>query len=32
VTRFYGWGPREAFDLTWTEVEWWLAQAKRMLG
>jgi hypothetical protein len=31
LTKFYGWGPREALDLTWSELEWWNEQAVRMV-
>ncbi|MFM0464680.1 hypothetical protein PQR34_42885 [Paraburkholderia sediminicola] len=30
VTHFYGWGPRDAGALTWTELSGWLAQARRI--
>ncbi len=31
LTRFYGWGPRDALDLPWSELAWWNAQAVRMM-
>lgn len=30
LTKFYGWGPREAWALTIAELDWWNAQAKRI--
>jgi hypothetical protein len=30
VTYYYRWGPREAASLTWTELAWWLEQARRI--
>jgi hypothetical protein len=30
VTHFYGWGPRDAGALTWTELSEWLSQARRI--
>lgn len=29
VTYLYGWGPRDALELTWSEVRWWVWQAER---
>ena len=31
LTKFYGWGPRDALDLTWSELAWWNEQAVRMV-
>jgi hypothetical protein len=31
VTRFYGWGPHDAWNLPWTKLDWWNTQAQRML-
>jgi hypothetical protein len=30
VSRFWGWGPRDGWDLTGTELMWWLDQANRI--
>jgi hypothetical protein len=30
VTRFYAWGPNDAWDLPWSRLLWWNAQAHRM--
>lgn len=30
LTKYYGWGPRDAWSLTWTEMQWWANQAIRM--
>jgi hypothetical protein len=30
LTRFWGWGPRDAWDLTGTEMLWWAEQANRI--
>ena len=30
VTHFYGWGPRDAGTLTWSELAEWIAQARRI--
>jgi hypothetical protein len=31
LTKYYGWGPKEAMDLPWSELAWWNAQAVRMV-
>ncbi|KWT89356.1 hypothetical protein APY03_3435 [Variovorax sp. WDL1] len=31
MTKFYGWGPRDAWSLSWREIAWWHGQAERML-
>lgn len=30
VTRFYRWGPRDAWGLTWSRLSWWRSQMLRM--
>jgi hypothetical protein len=30
MTRFWGWGPRDAWGLTGTELMWWLEQSHRI--
>ncbi len=30
VTKFYGWGPRDAMGLPWSELAWWHGEAMRM--
>ncbi len=30
LTKFYGWGPFDAWSLTVTELIWWVEQAQRM--
>lgn len=29
VTEFYGWGPHDAWGLTWSRVEWWRGHMMR---
>lgn len=31
TTRFYRWGPREAWSMTWTELAGWIVDAHRMV-
>lgn len=28
TTKFYGWGPKEALSLTWSELRWWATLAR----
>jgi len=30
MAKFYGWSPKDAFALTWSEVRWWADQADAM--
>ncbi|TPG62552.1 GpE family phage tail protein [Ewingella americana] len=30
VTYYYGWGPRDGWAMTWSELNWWLVQATRL--
>ncbi|TDB43323.1 hypothetical protein C5468_23735 [Photorhabdus luminescens subsp. mexicana] len=30
VTFYYKWGPRDAWSLTRTRLEWWVEQANRL--
>lgn len=30
LTRFWGWGPHDAWSLTGTQLMWWLDQANRI--
>jgi hypothetical protein len=30
ITKFYGWGPRDAWCLTLKELDWWNEQAGRI--
>lgn len=31
TTRFYRWGPHDAWSMTWSELTEWIADAVRML-
>jgi hypothetical protein len=31
TSRFYRWGPRDAWSMTWTELSHWIADAVRMI-
>lgn len=30
ITKFYGWGPHDAWGLTWTQIQEWARQMIRM--
>lgn len=30
LTRFWGWGPKDAWGLTGTQILWWTDQASRV--